>query len=667
MPDNAPQDPVVSFIRVCRLIVAFIRRRTFTEARSRAHSLYMEAAGYPGFQGRALMYLLECRVKQGDFLSLESLTRQAVALLRNSEFPASAMRTLRLYAQGLLQQGRIDEARAVLLEAVALEGEIKPRTEEDQKIFKRGQLENRVWQGFAELEAFDLKKAAEYRRAAEPFSVEGGFDPWNTGEYLLLDALVTLPVDTARARHLFEEAFAIFSSTDDPIEYDRARALDMWGRATGNVALVDQAITLYKQLPNATLARLAAEWKDTEGRALERTDTFMPAVIDVSDETLLKAVVAVQPEGAPLIVPGVNTRGKLREAWRLASRAPKASKMIMGESGTGKLLIAHALHAASPYAKGPFVRVGCNAIAQTLFESELFGYKKGAFTGATEDRPGKIESANGGTLFLDEIHQMSPEIAAKLLTVLDQRFVTPVGSSKAIPLDMHIIAATNVDLWELAAQGKFPIDLIYRFKLTITTTPLRERPEEVAVLAEHIVRHYADEANPPQPNCRLEPEALDVLTTHHWPGNIRDLDRLLQRAVVDTGNRPIDVAALIAAASEQKIDLGYKDPSRFFQPSESTGSPIFDLGVAELKRFLTSRDPVPLSTSAQLITESLLHEVVLRSDELSKGNMTAAAALCGMKYNTFRDVLRKYREAMAQRASGGDDDTSGLSKGASRP
>jgi two-component system nitrogen regulation response regulator NtrX len=205
--------------------------------------------------------------------------------------------------------------------------------------------------------------------------------------------------------------------------------------------------------------------------------------------------------------------------------------LISGESGTGKELIARAIHALSPRHRKPFVELNCAAIPSELIESEMFGHVKGAFTGAVAERKGRFETADGGTLFLDEIGDMSPITQAKLLRVLQEGEVTPVGLSESRPVDVRIVAATSKNLVQESAEGRFRDDLFHRINvLAIAVPPLRARRSDIPELAEHFLR-LASVENGLEPK-RLAPRASEFLTQLSWPGNVRELRNLMERLVV---------------------------------------------------------------------------------------------------------------------------------------
>ncbi|MGI4737035.1 MAG: sigma-54-dependent transcriptional regulator [Janthinobacterium lividum] len=208
-----------------------------------------------------------------------------------------------------------------------------------------------------------------------------------------------------------------------------------------------------------------------------------------------------------------------------------ANVLILGENGTGKDVVARLLHQASVRAAGPFVAVDLGAVATGLFEAELFGHVKGAFTDARQDRPGRFEAAQGGTLFLDEIGNLPLPQQAKLLAVLQNRQVIRLGSNVPVPIDVRVVSATNAPLYQLAAEAQFRKDLIYRLNtVEITLPPLRERGDDVLLLARHFAAQYADKYN--KPGLTLANSALARLRTHPFPGNVRELQHTLERAVI---------------------------------------------------------------------------------------------------------------------------------------
>ena len=236
--------------------------------------------------------------------------------------------------------------------------------------------------------------------------------------------------------------------------------------------------------------------------------------------------------------------GPMRDALARARRAAasRVNVLLLGETGTGKELVARVIHDAGPRAAQPFVPLNCAALPDSLLESELFGHTRGAFTGAERERRGAFEEAHGGTLFLDEIGETSPSFQAKLLRVLQERTVRPLGASRSRAVDVRVVAATHRDLKREVAAGRFREDLFYRLHVfPIRLPPLRERPEDVECLVEHfLARHGKAEG---KPRCRISAEALRRLRARPWPGNVRELENSVLRALVSA--RP---GALLEAA-----------------------------------------------------------------------------------------------------------------------
>jgi Nif-specific regulatory protein len=233
----------------------------------------------------------------------------------------------------------------------------------------------------------------------------------------------------------------------------------------------------------------------------------------------------------------------LQQIERLAPR--DTTVLIQGESGTGKELVARLLHRQSPRAEAAFVAINCAAIAETLLESELFGHEKGAFTGASALKKGKLETADKGTLFLDEIGELALPMQAKLLRVLQEREVERVGATRAIPIDVRLIAATNRDLARKVEEGGFRRDLFHRLNVVaLRTPPLRERKEDIPLLARHFLEHFGE------PLKDLTPEALRSLEAYDWPGNVRELANAMEHAVVMGDAGPVTVADLPESIQE---------------------------------------------------------------------------------------------------------------------
>lgn len=229
-----------------------------------------------------------------------------------------------------------------------------------------------------------------------------------------------------------------------------------------------------------------------------------------------------------------------------------ANILILGENGTGKDLIATAIHEQSLRKDKPFIKVDVGALTESLFESELFGHKKGAFTDAREDRVGRFEAANGGTLFLDEIGNISLQQQAKLLTVLQNRQVTRLGTNQPVPIDIRLICATNIPLSELANENRFRKDLIYRINtVEITVPPLRKRKDDILLLANHFARIYSNKYL--KPNTRFQPSALEKLQQYAFPGNVRELQYTIERAIIMADSEVIESSDLLFSPIESSV------------------------------------------------------------------------------------------------------------------
>jgi len=242
----------------------------------------------------------------------------------------------------------------------------------------------------------------------------------------------------------------------------------------------------------------------------------------------------------------------------VAQVAPsEATVLITGESGTGKEMIAGAIHFNSPRKEGPFVKINCAAITETLLESELFGHEKGAFTGADRRKEGKFRQADGGSLFLDEVSEMSLAMQVKLLRVLQEREVTRVGGSDVIKVDVRVLAATNRDLIAEIRSGRFREDLYYRLNVvTLHVPPLRERREDIPLLAQHFLEVFS--AKNRKAIKGFTPQAMDRLLRHDWPGNIRELMNTIERAIVLARSDYLDETLIAPTSREPGGDHGSK-------------------------------------------------------------------------------------------------------------
>jgi two-component system response regulator HydG len=302
-----------------------------------------------------------------------------------------------------------------------------------------------------------------------------------------------------------------------------------------------------------------------------------------------------------------------------------ATVLIHGESGTGKELVARAIHDRSPRRTGPFVAVNCAALPETLLESELFGYEKGAFTGAGTRKEGRFELADGGTLFLDEVADLSPVTQPKILRVLQEGEFERLGGTKTIKVDVRIVAASNQDLAVLVKEKRFREDLFYRLNvIAVTAPPLREKREDVAVLAQHFLRIYAAKNN--RTLAGFSDDALRCLEAYAWPGNVRELENVVERAVVLARGNTVEVGDLPDKITENAIVL--ERPA----PGGDGGEGILRIRVG-----------TPLAEVEQRMLEETLR--------MTHGNKTLTAKLLGIDPKT---VFRKLKAAEDEEAAAGD-------------
>jgi DNA-binding NtrC family response regulator len=295
----------------------------------------------------------------------------------------------------------------------------------------------------------------------------------------------------------------------------------------------------------------------------------------------------------------------MRKAVELTRRAAMAdcSVLLLGESGTGKELLARALHSESPRRAAPFLAVNCSAIPENLLESQLFGHRRGAFTDAREDYRGLFLEADGGTVLLDEIGDMAPALQAKLLRVLQEKEVQPVGSPTPVPVNVRIVAATHSDLEDLARDGRFRQDLYYRLNvITVRVPALRERMEDLLPLVGHFLDKHG--ARLGRPSCTVRIEALEALRRHDWPGNVRELENVIERALV----------------------LGQEDA----------------IGLGDLPPALRARPAVDSPQSSATSLAEMEREHVLRTLRAVGGNRAAAARLLAVDRKTLYRKLKQY-------------------------
>jgi transcriptional regulator with PAS, ATPase and Fis domain len=330
----------------------------------------------------------------------------------------------------------------------------------------------------------------------------------------------------------------------------------------------------------------------------------------------------------------------MREVFRLTrlvARAP-ATVLLVGETGTGKEMVARAIHRLSPRADGPYVRVNCGALAESLLESELFGHVKGAFTGAIDNKTGRFEAAHGGTIFLDEISSMSPKLQVKLLRVLQEKEFERVGESRTIRVDTRVVAATNEFLTDLIESGRFREDLYYRLNVwPIYLPPLRERREDLAALARFFLERHAEEhrCDPPE----LTPEIMKVLQTHDWPGNVRELENYMERAVVLAGGRALTPDMLAPPGRSE----------RRWRPLKSRGSDLLAL-IQQLVR--VGIQTLPEGALDKRIVGEVERELIEQVLQMCDGVQVKAAKWLGINRNTLHKKVDEYARRDGQVETG---------------
>ena len=305
----------------------------------------------------------------------------------------------------------------------------------------------------------------------------------------------------------------------------------------------------------------------------------------------------------------VGASAKIQEVLRMISRLKdtRTPVLIAGESGTGKELVARAIHFRGPYANRPFVAVDCGSLVPTLIESELFGYEKGAFTGALKSKTGLFQSANGGTIFLDEIGELPLELQAKLLRVLQEKEVRPVGSNQKVKVDVRVIAATNRDLEAEYRNGTFRKDLYFRLNVVTVHLPsLRERRSDIPMLVHWFLDRYA-----PGDSVQVTSAAIKCLLQYDWPGNVRELENSIERAIALGDRRTIDISDL--------------------PPSISSASSSPDAGLELPASSLTSTD-----------LEDIERATIQRVFEQVKGDKALAGKMLGISRATLYRKLKRY-------------------------
>jgi nitrogen regulation protein NR(I) len=333
---------------------------------------------------------------------------------------------------------------------------------------------------------------------------------------------------------------------------------------------------------------------------------------------------AVEINGDSLVGRAPQMQDVYKAIGRVASQ--DVAVLILGESGTGKELVARAIYHHSHRANGPFLAVNCAALTESLLESELFGHEKGSFTGATGQRIGKFEQCSGGTLFMDEVGDMSPLMQSKVLRVLQEQQFERVGGTQTIRTDVRIIAATNRNLDEMVADGKFREDLYYRLNgFTIKIPPLRQRREDILLLLEWFLSRFRRELN--KDVHGISPDALDMLLNYHWPGNVRQLQGVLKQALVQ-GTGPVLISDFFP--SELRAQAAANNDAEGAQGDKSS----------DMQNFIEDRlrsGSRNLHAEASELMERILLTTVLKS---TQGNQSKAADILGITRGSLRNKIR---------------------------
>jgi len=355
----------------------------------------------------------------------------------------------------------------------------------------------------------------------------------------------------------------------------------------------------------------------------------------VEEVRRLRAVVGPD-EGMPKIV---GSSRALREVMNLAKRAAAADARVLlyGESGTGKELLALQIHYSSRRSKRPFIRVNCAAIAEGLFESEMFGHKKGSFTGATDDRVGHFASADGGTLALDEVGTLTSEAQAKLLRVLETGEYAPVGDSRVRRADVRVIAITNEDLRERIKSGTFREDLFFRLNVVpVTLPPLRDRKEDLPELVDYLLLQIVRRDGGARK--RVDSKAFEVLKNHEWPGNVRELRNILEQASIFTEGAVIR-AETLSGILEGGMLTGSSAAGTLPKEMDTTVAPV--AGGGEPQK-LTSGIELGDDLTLRIKTEEFQREVIREALARSNGRRSECARLLGIDARNLAYYLRKH-------------------------
>ena len=289
--------------------------------------------------------------------------------------------------------------------------------------------------------------------------------------------------------------------------------------------------------------------------------------------------------------------------------------LITGESGTGKDLTAQSIHALSPREKKKFVAVNCPTIPESILESELFGYKKGAFTNAAMDKTGLFQEAHGGTIFLDEIGDIGPSIQTKLLRVLQEKEIKPLGENRSRKVDVRIVASTNRDLAQKIEKGEFREDFFYRLSVfSITLPPLRDRITDIPPIARHLVAKHCKKLN--KPEKEIDPALMDLLLKQQWPGNVRELENVLIQGILHSDSNTITPGDMVLPEHKKNLQPHLPDPENLFT--------------------------LPYKEAKETLLQQFNHNYIGSLLSLTSGNVTQAARQCGLERQALQQIMKRF-------------------------
>jgi len=394
--------------------------------------------------------------------------------------------------------------------------------------------------------------------------------------------------------------------------------LTSYGTAQTAVEAIKQGAYdyLFKPFDIAQLRQLVAEALDVVGQK-----SRAPSEVAPPEERLPAGMIGTSPG--------------MQEVYRKIGKAAPTdlTVLIQGESGTGKELVARLLHEHSRRAAKPFLALNCAAIPEPLLESELFGYERGAFTGAHHRKIGKLEVCSGGTLFLDEIGDMSPALQTKMLRVLQEGTFERIGGTETIKVDVRVIAATNRDLVELMRQGRFRDDLYYRLKVVpIQLPPLRERGDDIVLLAKHFLRRTKIELN--RPDLEFSAAALNAMRSYHWPGNVRELENVVRSAALTCPGSVILPEHLAISPGALEVAPPGGETARPHEGGDDLGDlldPVFRI----LQREYAAGRPVKVFDQVEEI-------LIRKALDAAGGNQSQAARILGITRTTLRKRMQRY-------------------------